>query len=218
MTASIEGRYRTTIRSRAWLSPRTFSLTLDRPRGFAFTPGQSISVGMGGTTRDYSIASGRDEEPLSLCVRLIPTGSLSPVLAAAAEGAACTIEGPHGLFTLRESERPPVFVATGTGIAPFVSMARTGCRGFSLFHGVRSENELCFQDELRPAADLYIPCLSLDPRDDAFSGRVTEAAVHHLAPGPYDFYLCGGRAMIRDFTVLADERFPGSRIFMEVFH
>lgn len=51
-----------------------------------------------------------------------------------------------------------------------------------------------------------------------FSGRVTEAAVHHLAPGPYDFYLCGGRAMIRDFTVLADERFPGSRIFMEVFH
>jgi len=218
MSGGIEATFQTSIVGRTWLTPRTFFLALERPQGFVFTPGQSISVGMGRHLRDYSIMSGRDENPLSLYVRLIPTGALSPALATATVGTSCTIEGPHGLFTWRESERAPVFVATGTGVAPFVSMARTGARGFSLFHGVGSADELCCQAELRAAAAHYVPCLSRDARDGAFPGRVTSAALRLLPPGACDFYLCGGRAMIRDFTMLADERFPGSRVFMEVFH
>jgi benzoate/toluate 1,2-dioxygenase reductase component len=203
---------------RTWLTPATFSLDLERPHGFAFTPGQSITLHLGSIQREYSIVSGILEPRLSLLVRLIPTGSLSPALAAAPEGTKCSLSGPHGCFTYQESRRQKIFVASGTGIAPFVSMARSGVRGFTLLHGVRSGDELYFEPELRAAAARYVPCLSRDPRKDAFSGRVTEAAMRMLSPGVYDFYLCGGRSMIRDLTVLADDKFVGSRVFAEVFH
>ena len=44
--------------------------------------------------------------------------------------------GPHGYFTFRDFRLKPVFVATGTGIAPFVSMVRAGAKGFIVLHGV----------------------------------------------------------------------------------
>jgi hypothetical protein len=47
---------------------------------------------------------------------------------------------------------------------------------------------------------------------------VTAATPRLLGAGRYDFCLCGIRHMIRDFTIVVDERFPGSRAFVEVFH
>jgi ferredoxin-NADP reductase len=210
--------FETSILRRVWLSRGTIALDLERPPGFQFTSGQSIGISLGGNQRDYSIVSGCTEPGLSLCVRLILEGALSPALAAAPEGTRCLLSGPHGCFTCRESGQPAVFVATGTGIAPFVSMARSGVRGFTLLHGVRESQELYYEAELRKAAMRYVSCLSRDRRDGAFAGRVTEAAARNIEPGPHDFYLCGSRHMIRDFTVLVDEVFPGSRVFVEVFH
>ena len=56
------------------------------------------------------------------------------------------------------------------------------------------------------------------PVRDAFQGRVTEYLASLLAPGQYDFYLCGRREMIREATLLIDERFPGGRIYSEPFY
>lgn len=39
-----------------------------------------------------------------------------------------------------------------------------------------------------------------------------------LSVKAYDFYLCGCREMIRDVTLLVDERFPGSYIYTELFY
>jgi ferredoxin-NADP reductase len=70
--------------------------------------GQSISLSMGGNLREYSIASGSREPLLSVCVRLISGGVLSPVLCAAAMGERCAMSGPHGCFMFQESERAAV--------------------------------------------------------------------------------------------------------------
>jgi NAD(P)H-flavin reductase len=111
-------------------------------------------------------------------------------------------------------------VATGTGLAPFVSMARSGVAGFILLHGVNSAKDLYYTSVFKSAAKQYLPCISETDKlaGEYFRGRVTDYLQKNLTPGLYDFYLCGRREMIRDVTFLVDERFPGSFIFTEIFY
>ena len=173
--------------------------------------------------RDYSIASDPDGTTLILCIRHVQAGRLTPLLAALRIGSRISFTGPHGYFLFRPSQRPPVFIATGTGVAPFASMALSGIRDFTLLHGVRRPSELYYKALLRNAAKRYVPCLSGHPlkpsdRENAFQGRVTEYLHGSLPPGEYDFYLSGRTEMIRDITHLVDARFPGSFIYTEIFY
>lgn len=119
-------------------------------------------------------------------------------------------------------------MATGTGIAPFVSYARAGVAGYVLLHGVRTAGELYYRDILASAASLYVPCISgarrgrfeagaPGPASHAYSGRVTGYVADLLEPGVYDFYLCGRSDMIVDAVKIIDERFPGSFVYTEPF-
>ncbi len=210
--------FTTRLRDRTWLSEKAFQVALDRPGGFRFLSGQSIRIVNGPAERDYSLACAPDSELLMLCVRHVPHGILSTFLAEAPLGASLTFTGPHGYFLFQNSSRPPVFVATGAGVAPFFSMVGAGVSGFTLLHGARTANELYYEMHLRAASALYVPCLSEGNAAGCFSGRVSDWAAEHLSPRAYDFYLCGSREMIRDVTRLADERFPGSLVHTEIFH
>ena len=128
--------------------------------------------------------------------------------------------GPHGYFTYQSSRRPAIFVATGTGIAPFCSMVRAGITGFTLLHGVKKAQDLYCFSQFKSAAKIYVSCLSEYAQNisDAFKGRVSDYVETSLPPNAYDFYLCGRREMIRDVTLLVDERFPGSYIYTELFY
>jgi len=208
---------------RSWLSEKTFELELSRPSTFQFRPGQKIRFLHKGLERDYSLVCSPDSPRLSLCVRHVPAGLVSSILATAEIGTSFTLTGPHGYFTFQRSPRPPVFVATGTGVAPFLSMTRAGVAGFAMLHGVQTAEELYYRSDFCAAASLYVPCLShaspgsaLPP--GAYRGRVTEYLGEHLPPGAYDFYLCGQREMIRDVTLLVDERFPDSPVYTEIFY
>ena len=210
--------FTTRLRDRTWLSERTFQVSLERPSGFRFLPGQSIRLVNGSVERDYSLACAPDSALLTLCVRRVPHGVLSAFLAEAPLDAPLAFTGPHGYFLFQESPLPPVFVATGAGVAPFFSMAAAGVKGFTLLHGARTAKELYYETPLRAASARYVPCLSEGRAAGSFAGRVSDWAREHLPSRQYDFYLCGSRDMIRDLTRLADERFPGSLVHTEIFH
>ena len=219
----LAGSYNAEILGRRWLSDITFEIELTRPPSFNFHPGQRILVIHQQFERDYSIVSGPDGTTLSLCIRHVRAGGLTPLLAAVKIGSRISFTGPHGYFLFRPSQRPPVFIATGTGVAPFVSMARSGIREFTLLHGVTRPSELYYEALLRTAAERYIPCLSGRPpepsdHDNAFQGRVTDYLQRNLTPGIYDFYLSGRMEMIRDVTHLVDANFSGSFIYTEIFY
>jgi benzoate/toluate 1,2-dioxygenase reductase subunit len=199
------------------LSKSAFEIELERPADFLFEAGQSIRVYIGGESRDYSLAGSPSVQTLLLVVRRIAGGAVSPALAAASPGSSLDFTGPHGVFTLKPSPRLAVLVATGVGIAPFLSMVRGGATGFTLLHGVRSVDELFYRRELEVAAARYAPCLSRRASPGCFAGRVIAWARDHLSTGGFDFYLCGARAMVRDMILLVDERFPGSRVYTEIF-
>ena len=215
--------YTTELLSRRWITEETFVIELTRPLSFQFTAGQRIRFFHQNTERDYSLITQPAASPLALLVSKVAGGQFSPMLASAAIGTRFAITGPHGYFTYRPSTRPAVFVATGTGIAPFLSMVRSGITGFTLLHGVRSINELYYEIPFRRAALSYVPCLSTAPSEfgkpgTGVSGRVTQYLEEHLPPGNYRFYLCGGQEMIRDVIYLIDERFPGSLVYTEIFY
>ena len=213
-------QYKTTLLKRKWLSSKTFEIILSLPPGFRFKPGQRIRLGLNGQERDYSLVSAPGESELTLCIRKVTDGKLSTLLSVADIGKSVLVSGPCGYFTYKPSSRPAVFVATGTGIAPFCSMARSGISGFTILHGVRLPNDLYYASQLQPKARKYIACLSDSKAQSAnsFPGKVTEYLQHHLTPKAYDFYLCGSREMIRDVTLLIDERFPPSLVYTELFY
>jgi len=223
---SVSKAYRAQIIDRRWLSPTTFELGLRRPSAFIFQAGQFIRFRRDDITeimeRDYSLIVAPSDPDIRLLVRDTAAGGYSTFLGKTEIGTALEFMGPLGYFTYQSDARPAVFVATGTGIAPFVSMARSGISGFVLLHGVQTAVDLYYEAFFRRLALRYVPCLSIttdasSPRD-AFHGRVTVFLADRLPPGRYDFYLSGRREMIRDATLIIDDRFSGSRVYSEIFY
>ena len=214
--------YSTKLLARRWLTEKVFEIELTRPSSFQFTPGQRIRFYHETRQRDYSLLTDPSDSTLALCLFKVEKGQFSPVFAAAEIGTKFSFTGPYGYFTYRPSERPAVFVATGTGIAPFLSMSRSGVSEFTLLHGVRTVSDLHYQDFFRRTARSYVPCLSASPNEvetveNGFDGRVTRYLKEHLPPSSYDFYLCGRQEMIRDVTLLVDQKFPEALVYTETF-
>jgi len=208
------------ITARRWLAPRTFELSVQRPKGFDFSPGQRLRVIQPAGERDYSLASGVNDRELALCIRLVDQGRVSGFLSTCHIPTEIALKGPYGYFTFKPSTRQAIFVATGTGIAPFCAMVRSGISAFILLHGVPQSADLYYRNLLQSAAKTYIACVSnTEPGPKLiFQGRVTDYLEKHLSGGPYDFYLCGSRNMIRDVTRLVDKRFPDSLVYTEMFY
>lgn len=213
----------TELLDRRWLSDSAFEVEFSRPPNFNFTAGHTIRFIHRNEKRYYSIASSPDDSTVLFCVNFIEKGYFSPLLASAEIGFKLEFTGPHGYFTFSPSPRPPVFIATDTGIAPFVSMARSGIEGFTLLHGARRERELYYLDLLRRSACKYLPIVWESPDEgltssSLFHGKMVDLLELHLDPGRYDFYICGWQKMIKDVTHLIDDLFPGSHVYTEVFY
>jgi ferredoxin-NADP reductase len=216
------GTFATRILARRPLSARAFELVLAKPEGFRFAAGQRIALRLGALERDYSLASAPAEPEIRLCIRSVAGGTVSGGLERAPIGTALSFRGPDGYFTFTPSARTAIFVATGSGVAPFRSMAAAGAGGYILLHGVDAAEDLYYAEMLRARATAYVPCIphpgDTDVAPGLFAGRVTDYLAGRLAPGAFDFYACGRRDMVRDVTLLADERFPGSLVFSETFY
>lgn len=214
--------YESKVLNRNWLTEDTFEIRFSRPPLFQFAPGQRVRFIQGEIERDYTPISSPDTGAIDFLVRNVKGGRFSSLLASAGESDVFRFTGPHGYFRFYPSERAPVFVATGTGVAPFVSMARAGTKDFILLHGVRRFMDLYYEPMFRETARLYVPCLSAR-KDSAegppgiFAGRVTGYLEDHLPKRAYDFYLCGSGEMIRDVIRLVDQVFPESLVYTEPF-
>jgi ferredoxin-NADP reductase len=137
---------------------------------FGFVPGQWLSVKADTPegeeiTRAYSIASPPSENGhIAFCLNRVEEGFMSNHLFDLTEGEQLTFQGPFGDFTLRPPLRDTVFIATGTGIAPFRSMLhwllsdadddaeRHQNREFTLLFGARREQDIYYREEFEQLA------------------------------------------------------------------
>jgi ferredoxin-NADP reductase len=185
---------------------------------FGFVPGQWLSLKHTKSdgeeiTRAYSIASAPSENGhFALCLNRVQDGYMSNFLCDMKEGEELACQGPFGDFTLRPPMRDTIFIATGTGIAPFRSMlhwlfadaARHQNKQLWLVYGNRTEEDIYYHAEfLQFARDHvnfhYLPTLSRGNFNwPGLRGYVQEH-VPGIVQGRMDMhaYVCGLKKMIK---------------------
>lgn len=190
-------------------------------RNHDFEPGMVVKLTVNNeiVPRIYSICSGKDEDEIRVLFHIKEDGLLTPRLAQVGEGMKIWVTEPYGSFL--DHQKPAWWIATGTGIAPFYSMFRSGiAENRTLIHGVRSLNQFYFEDEFETTlADRYIRCCAHELSPRVFQGRVTTylQQINDLPPH-INYYLCGKAIMVVEVRdLLIAKGIPYENILSEIY-
>ena len=202
------------------LTENTLVLTLPKNR-FEFVAGQHISLSITGDfqSREYSIYSAENGDNLEILVKEVAGGYFSPKLKHLKKGDFVEVHGPFGKFGLDEKKlttHKHIFIASGTGIAPFHSMVKSNPElDFHVIHGVRFANEAYEKDDYGKGN--ITVCASRDEKAD-FKGRLTEYLKTAEFSKNTAFYLCGNSDMIFDsMEILTEKGFSREDVNVEVY-
>jgi CDP-4-dehydro-6-deoxyglucose reductase len=188
-------------------------LKLPEGQQIPFKAGQYINIILDdGQRRAFSFANPPHEaEFVELQIRLMKGGLFTThVFEKMKEGDEVRFEGPIGDFSLRESQRPIVFVAGATGFAPVKSMVEDAFkrglkREIHLYWGVKQLRDLYLpelpQQWARDHANFhFIPVLSDPAPEDVWNGRtglVHEAILEDFPElKGHEIYACGSVRMV----------------------
>jgi ferredoxin--NADP+ reductase len=241
--------YNATLIGREEINPQLVILRV-RPDGelFPFTPGQFAVLGLRAAEprvpeaapespptdpekllrRAYSIASSSVERAyLEFYLNLVNTGELTPRLFALQHGGRLFLSPKaSGVFTLDRVApgKTLLLIATGTGLAPYMSMLRTLLiqereRRVVVLHGARCSWDLGYRAQLESLARLclnftYLPTITRPVEDSHFQGHtgriqtlleqgvVQTTCGLDLDPALTDVFLCGNPDMIASVKTL----------------
>jgi ferredoxin/flavodoxin---NADP+ reductase len=211
--------YKCKLKHIRYLTETTFVMQFDR-NDIQFKAGQYISLGQPESKfhKEYTIYSGENEEHLDLLVREILEGNVSQQLKVSNPGQMFEISGPFGYLKINEEDKYSkkfIFIASGTGIAPFHSFVKSypGI-DYTVLHGVRYLHEAYDSCDYDPGR--YMLCTTAESSGN-FHGRVT-SYLNTLKPDPdMLFYLCGNSSMIYDaLNILLKKNISQETIFSEM--
>ncbi len=194
---------RAVVVTKTALTPSIWRLELEIEAPLRFFPGQYVKLRVAPYEwRDYSIAAAADRR-LTLLISNRTHGDGSDWADAVQLGQATEIEAPFGAYCLESNGRRKVFVATGTGVAPFLAMfdaMRPGELDKSeLYFGCRTPAEDITAGFSRKPERTIVCASRAPPPAGGFAGRVTQALARlAFDPDTTDFYLCGLAAMVAE--------------------
>lgn len=216
-----------------------FSFRTTRDAGLRFENGQFVMIGIQVNNRPllraYSIASANHEEHLEFLSIKVPDGALTSRLQHLKPGQDLLVgRKPTGSLLLSDLHpgRNLYLLATGTGLAPFLSLVKDPeayerFEHIVLVHGVRRISELAYEeyltktlpeheylgDEIREKL-IYYPTVTREPYRNR--GRITdllrsdelskEVGLENLSPQKDRVMICGNQSMLTELSELLDER------------
>ncbi|THF62171.1 ferredoxin--NADP reductase [Pseudothauera rhizosphaerae] len=208
-----------------------FSFRTTRPRSFRFVPGQFARLGLAREDgslvwRAYSMVSAPYDEYLEFFSVVVPGGEFTGRLARLGVGDTILVDRSAYGYLTTDRFRPGRdlwLLATGTGLAPFLSILQDPAvwddyRHLVLVHSVRTADELAYRDEAarlranpligeRAAALVHVPVVTrsacagaLGRRIPALidSGELEARAGLRLDPDASRIMICGNPQMVRD--------------------
>ncbi len=242
-----------TVLSKTTWTPNLFSFTVSRPDSFKFTAGQFVRLGVNPSHlnyykqqgeagndvsndalnedifRAYSIVSSPFDEVLEFFSIVIPDGAFTSQLQHLEVGDKLLLNTmPFGFLTLARYQKPLPkdlwLLATGTGLAPFLSMLRDlktweDYKHIILAYSARSIEELAYVDKIKslqedfgslvdnPAQLIFIPVVTREPIEGALTerlpkllldGTLQERAGIALDVDSTHVMLCGNPDMVED--------------------
>ncbi|QJR15604.1 ferredoxin--NADP reductase [Usitatibacter palustris] len=223
-----------------------FSFRTTRDRGYRFVPGQFARIGVQDESsgekiwRAYSIASASYDEHLEFFSVVVPGGAFTSRLSQLKEGDPILVERKsYGFLTTDRFEqgRDLWMLATGTGLAPFLSILHEfetweHYDNLVLVQSVRTQAELAYEDLIRGfegseyygefAHKLrYVRIVTREPVEGALGDRVTKLLTSHVLEDNVGLkldhdrsriMLCGNPEMVEDSRkLLIDRGFKLSR-------
>ncbi|HCN73238.1 MAG TPA: ferredoxin--NADP(+) reductase [Pusillimonas sp.] len=231
------------LQVREWVPGKLLSMTVSRPDNFKFKGGQYARLGLPDNTesevepsvwRAYSMVNGPDQTTLEFYSIVVPEGKFSPQLAALKPDDAIYIDNTvFGFLTVDRFEPGGTLwmIATGTGLSAYLSMLNdpiTWSRfdQIILVHGVRTKEELAYQDELQqwkansgtealPARFVYLAIPTRESLPGVPQARITtlikngeleELAHCTLDPQHNKIMLCGNPEMLADARAILKEK------------
>jgi Na+-transporting NADH:ubiquinone oxidoreductase subunit F len=220
---------------------REVELDLVEPERMGFRAGQYVQFLRPGSENDpqpvyraYSMASPPSRgSRLTLLFQRVEGGACtSYVFESLREGDRVFVNGPFGSFCLRESRRPLVFVAGGSGVAPIRAMLLDMAekhvdRPSAFFFSAHSAADLVYGDDIRAFESLlpdfrFYPVLSRPLAEDRWRGEQggLPAALSRLLPrlDEHEAYLCGGPGLIdASIGAMKSKGLRDERIFFDKF-
>ena len=242
-----------TVLSKTTWTPNLFSFTVSRPDSFKFTAGQFVRLGVNPSHlnyykqqgeagndvsndalnedifRAYSIVSSPFDEVLEFFSIVIPDGAFTSQLQHLEVGDKLLLNTmPFGFLTLARYQKPLPkdlwLLATGTGLAPFLSMLQDlktweDYEHIILAYSARSIEELAYVDKIKslqedfgslvdnPAKLIFIPVVTREPIEGALTerlpkllldGTLQERAGIALDVDSTHVMLCGNPDMVED--------------------
>lgn len=247
--------YNATIVLRVDLVPGTIVLRVKLDEGaFEFEPGQYTVLGLHRSSprvpeatadraelqskphdfmvrRAYSITSNSKQDELEFVVTLVRSGDLTPRLFNLKEGHRIHVEPrASGVFTMQSSSgnRDLLLIATGSALAPYLSMIRTEFpetqqNQYVVLHAAAVSWDLVFRSQLEELADksthlTYLPTITEPERDPNWlgltgdvasllrGGDIEDAVGIPIDPDRFDVFLAGSPDMIDAATRELEER------------
>lgn len=206
-----------------------FSFTMTRPAHFKFTAGQfaRIALMVNGelVVRAYSVVSSPFDENLEFFSIVVPDGAFTSNLQHLENGDELYLDKTaYGYLTLARYQLPLAhdlwLLATGTGLAPFLSMLQdfetwTKYQHIHLIYSVRSTAELAYVDRIQELAESFgeghtgfkfIPIITRDPNATLHdrlpvlieNGELEKVVGLSLNPATSHVMLCGNPQMVED--------------------
>jgi toluene monooxygenase electron transfer component len=214
--------YRAVIADVEELAPEVARFRLQLDRAAVYQPGQYAILTLGdGLRRAYSMANLPGTREVEFIARRYPNGPGSQKLFSLSPGTELTLELPYGAAYLRETSRPLVFIAGGTGIAPILALTRewafrggrTG-RSLTIIYGARTPRDLVCLEELRQLTRSFPQAYVIPTVNEGGAGWsgevgfVTDALLRCLAEpwDGYEFYMAGPPVMVQSVLKLLEER------------
>lgn len=190
-------------------TPKVRLVRLSLPQKIAFRPGQWAGVWCDDfigennkpLRRAFSIASMPGEDYVELCVAR--GQGLSAHLQDLKPGSVVHIDGPYGMFWLRPAQKY-LFIAGGTGIAPFrpmIHQALAEGKEVLLIYSMKTPSDFIYRKEFESLKGKFklVPTITVDgfPQWDGERGRVQNFLQKYFKKG-YEVYICGPPALVEN--------------------
>lgn len=247
MTTDSDNIKKVTVLSKTTWTPTLFSFTVTRPESFKFTAGQFVRLGVNPSRlkhhqhnpdaevadeeifRAYSIVSSPYDETLEFFSIVIPDGAFTSQLQHLQPGDELLLNTTaFGFLTLARYQQPLPkdlwLLATGTGLAPFLSMLQDlktweDYEHIILAYSARNQQELAYVDKIKslaedfgglvesPAKLTFVPIVTREQVDGALnkrlpelllSGELEQFAAEKLGIEHSHVMLCGNPEMVED--------------------
>lgn len=227
-------RYKAIISEKKWIAKKVIEVhfLLQNPPQMMFTAGQTMMIYIApGINRSMSIASSPlNQDELTVCWDVSPMGPGAHWLLDRQVGDTAEFMAPLGVFTYDEqSSRNAVFMATGTGIAPYRAfldtyLAQGILKKTTLYWGLRQEEDIFWKDifegyqanfqHFRVNISLSQPTAEWN----GLKGHITEHVLNGAVDIGSDYYLCGSGAMVEQMHAgLVSQGVPEQQIKRELF-